>query len=134
MGIDYYAYVILGLPIDEDKLVTGHTETIKAFDHNYPEYMSYCPKTGKKLWENKYIVENEIDLDDISEDIESVQDDDKIYAAIFLEYMNLKRDSGSILLEIPNIEEAKQKMRQYLEPLGLWNEEDFGLYLVGIVG
>jgi len=134
MGIDYYAYVILGLPIDEDKLVTGHTETIKAFDHNYPEYMSYCPKTGKKLWEDKYIVENEIDLDDISEDIESVQDDDKIYAAIFLEYMNLKRDSGSILLEIPNIEEAKQKMRQYLEPLGLWNEEDFGLYLVGIVG
>lgn len=47
MGVDYYAYLVVGVEIPRELLY--HNVTKKAFEHNYPPSMKYCPETGKPL-------------------------------------------------------------------------------------
>lgn len=140
MSVDWGAYAIIGVCIDVEKLYKP-TEKIKNFDHDYTEDMIYDPKTGKPLWRD---YRDSIDVvsgewDDGGPDGEGDlyklgdyricgdEDDDVVICALVYSGDNGPNSHSYHSLYTP---EEFDKFKQYLQSVGLWNEEDFGLYCI----
>ena len=135
MGADYSSYSIIGLKVDPDKL---YTEAIrKTYNHNHPENMKFDPETGKKLWETRQepISQfNESEEEFSGYPVVFGTDRGEAFICIYCAsgtYSNGGSNSSFTKIDEDfNLIKEKKEMKNLLEPLGLWNEKDFGLWTV----
>jgi hypothetical protein len=155
MGADYIAKAIIGVPLpDEDDLPRAKTTTRKkAFDHKYEDdgETDFHPKDGRKLWlDEKEEVETDYpaivfdvgygdtDLEEgqkfikIPKEIEvaSGTDGDGSFIGAVLETGSSNGGDDVAFRTLADIGVVKIKIKNILEPLGLWDEKKFGLYAV----
>ena len=136
--MSYYSYAVIGIKVDRDKLYQK-SKIVKAFDHNHPETMNFCPDTGKPLWEK---VEEPV-LAGWDEDgdefgpytmITGTEGTPRIVGIVVAEAEVYPGHYNPVhkhkRVEIPNIDVEKQKMKEFLEPLGLWDADQFGLHSI----
>lgn len=155
MGADYTAYAILGVRLpDEDSLPKLKQSVRKrAFEHKFEDdgETEFHPKDGRKLWLDE-TVEIDTDVPVVKFDIEGYMGEDDIYegqkliqAPDGLEFAT-STDGENLCLGVvaptgnsnggeesgfeplPDINKVKMQIKELLEPIGLWVEEDFGLY------
>ena len=128
MGARFTAHSIIGVRFSKDLLYK--TVRRKAFEHDFPEDQNFCPETGKALWEDvKEPIPDYCDEGDSLGDYELVQnyDDDMLYCTL------LHTEDGDYgrcdVLSLPSdLKKQKELMKSYLETLGLWDENSFGMY------
>lgn len=140
MGADYTAGALIGIRVDPTKLYREKQE--KAFKHSYPLDWKVCPKTGRELWRT---VREPIDGavsryegEDASKigpyDVTYGTDHETAFICIVSTndtYSNAGNDCAMVSIPVGfNIVEEKEKLRETLEPLGLWDEKLFGLWTV----
>ena len=157
MGADFYARSIIGVKLPEtDDIPPAKIYVRKrAFDHDFEDdgEMEFHPKTGQKLWlEEKEEVEASYPslIIDVEEDyldskpkpgqnIISIPDGlstafgtDEIswFIGFVLETDSSNGGDREAFYHLPDIDALKNRLKNFLEPLGYWNEEDFGLYSV----
>ena len=157
MGADYTAITVIGvcLPHAEDLPKAKVMARKRAFDHDYDESYEFHPKSGDKLWldeqeeveadypaiildQEGYIEEDEIkegqrvvDLTDI-EGLDCTCSTDN-YRSFFGYVLETGSSNGgqSVCFEaLPDIQKIKTQIKEKLEPLGLWDEEEFGVYSI----
>ncbi len=128
MGVSYNATAVLGIKIDRYRL--HEKRTVKAYDHNYPESMKFDPQTGNKLW-----VQQESLISAINHYDES---DDYMLGPFKVIFISESEDCYVVLSSVstdrrPKKTEAnfnREELQQVLEPLGLWDEKQFGLWAI----
>tara|TARA_Y100000034_G_scaffold37672_2_gene46322 strand:- start:2476 stop:2889 length:414 start_codon:yes stop_codon:yes gene_type:complete len=132
MSAVWHSYAVIGILIDKDKLYK-EAKTVKAFAHNHPRTMKFCPDTGKELWKE---VREPIPEWDESETLgsfkvhTSTDSHDHVVGIIAADEAEM-RGSGVDFTKLPdNLADEKYKLKELLEPLGLWDESKFGLYSI----
>lgn len=121
-----HAHAIIGIKVDKNRLYQ-EPRRVKAFDHNYDEETFFCPKTGRRLWRSAPVAipewhETYEKLGEYKVYLDYQREDDPIVSI-------LKLDEDNEFSEFPaNLEERKQELKDFLEPLGMWDESKFGLY------
>lgn len=141
MGADYYADVLLGVRIPKEKVYTR--ERVKAFEHDYPSDWKVCPKTGKALWREEGVsklgalkTRGEIDVISPNE----YGDNDYAYVTRHpITSVHVGFDAGRALLS----EYRALSIGAFIEedvawfaanlPDELWDEDEFGIWLVSYV-
>ncbi len=134
MGADFSAYTIIGISIDKERLFEP-SKIVRAYDHNYFETDGeYCPRTGKKLWK---IVQDSIPEWDGDEELgeykvhRSTNGYDYIIGVVAADDTYSNGGNSVDFTRLPdNLAELKQDLKNYLEPLGMWDETNFGLYSI----
>ena len=150
MGVDYYAYAIMGVRLHDIPPKTIKMKK-KAFDHDYPRDYKVDPKTGKDLWLDE---EEEVPTGTAAYEFDSDRHEENPLGPlpIFHEFQvaystddkdqfigvitNLISSNGDTDWEfktfpdIAGIAEIREKLKNLLEPFGLWHEDEFGLYSV----
>lgn len=125
----YSGFAAIGIEIDCGKLI-GSVELVRAFPHEYPEDIKFCPNTGRKLWLQRETNIKEYDshkntlcglpLRGTTEDGRTV---------VCIATVEADATEGEFgFTKIPDLAVAKNQLREKLEPLGLWDEGSFGLY------
>ena len=143
MGADYRAYAVIGCEIDLD-VIPRITKIVKAFNHNHPENVKFDPDTGNKLWK-----------EDSYQEFAFGPDDDRTYdertKMINIGDFSIFRgtDGKPIVLgigcgdstysnggddheviDLPDINGLKNKLKAILEPVEMWDEDCFGLHAI----
>ena len=139
MGYDASSYAVVGIVIPANKLVS--TEKVKAFNHDYPETISFCPKTGKKLWYDNFVFINGEDycehklenLDVIISNSGSEPNESDVF--YFVGKTKEACEPGDTISKasfcsVTEIAKAKEETREVLSKFGLWDESKFGVYPV----
>jgi len=144
MGADYSSYAVVGVEIDQSKLFT--TEKVRGCkcdmgDVN-PETTKFCPLCGKEVWK-----EEETPIPAYNEDADSgpfyrclgpymlvfTTDYRRCFAGVILcgPADGDRGDEDALMAELPyDLKSIRDEMRRQLEPLGLWQEDKFGLWAV----
>lgn len=157
MGVDYYANAIIGIKLpDTDDIPPAKIYVRKkAFDHDFEDdgEMEFHPRTGQKLWlEEKEEVEADypsliIDIEDeylgsnpkpgqkiisLPYGLSTAYDTDQRsrFIGFVVETGSSNGSDEEVFNHLPDIDALKNRLKNFLEPLGYWNEEDFGLYSV----
>jgi len=125
MSVNYYSYAVIGCQIPKEKLYQEKTIRI---EHHHPVHPvdKYCSICGKELEET--IVE-EICIEDKIDELEVVYSTDQ--EEIFIGFSIGAKDGFEFkFMDISNTLTMKEDVKKELEPLGLWDEEKFGLYVI----
>jgi hypothetical protein len=136
MGVDYSAVALIGVRVDLDNLMPK--KKVKAFPHDYPEETMFCPKTGRKLWDVERVP---VDGYDEGKDLfhgfrvhaGTNWSDGTHEMFIAFESVRVKDDDGTAIRHLTGvncISEMSKCMQSVLEPLGMWDENEFGLWVV----
>jgi hypothetical protein len=134
MGADYHAYAAIGVLVDRTDLY--QTKMVKVGNHDFDQKTLYHPQTGKQLWEP----------------IPGFSDRTLMFASRFpvimgtAAYTELYEQTIVICaiapvradetcdrmmaLDLENLPQAKNDLKEVLEPIGLWDEQKFGLHAV----
>ena len=139
MGVDYSSYAVIGIEIDETKIVK-ETFKRKAFKHNFPENIKFDPQTGKKLWEESELPavyfedgkmyakdEDAVNLHQYGFSIFTNTDDQRKVIGFGLcadDDADVRFDNA---IDMGLIE---ARLGELLEPFGLWDQSKFGLYAI----
>jgi hypothetical protein len=148
MGADYSAYAVVGCIIDRSN-IPMKKERVKTFKHDYPDNgeIKFDPKTGEALW--KTIEYPEFVFADQGDP--NPDDNDGKTKVIKLgklkiftgtdgkpevlgvgtgeeTYSNGGDDYDFTPLE--DVDSIKNRVKEILEPIGLWDEKKFGLYSI----
>jgi len=146
MGVHYEGYVVIGIAFRVSEIAKPRKD--KAFPHDYPETMAFCPQTGKKLWhENYYYVDGVhvsekflgIDYPKTYSCDDSLSNPETI--AFVGKALQSAGDWDSRNRKVPprffrpeEVEEIKKELKEKLAPYSLWHEERFGIYPVRYAG
>lgn len=129
MGTTYYAQTFIGIPIDGEKLFT--IKKVKAFKHDYPADWVCDPKDRRPLWKEvkKYLPHcngySKLGKYELTRTVGGVD----VYVAFKIHEINFSNCFKHIpTAEIEAMVQIKKEMKKYLEPKGMWKEEDFGIY------
>jgi len=135
MGYDAYSFAVVGLAITANKLYTK--KKVKAFEHNHPESMSFCPNTGKPLWGSVFVF-----LDGTEPEFEDFQEltvtlkssEESIADPTTICFVGHKkraaRDGPLCFWTMAEIEQIKIELKETLSRYNLWDESKFGVYPV----
>jgi len=132
MGYDPHAATVIGIKFKCSEIIKK--STVKAYPHDYPETMKFCPQTGKKLWDVEFSL---IDGTEPHEamlgglDVKFANPESRIDNPDEDIFVGIASEAGvndSKFLAGQNFEEYKKKVQEVLEPLGLWKESRFGIY------
>jgi len=152
MGITVAVDTVIGVRLSKDKIYK--TDKVKAFDHNYPDTMKFCPETGKKLWKMDSWVARFPGLERGDDRFASLKlvngpytykpneekslgydsDVETFYLGKSFETNGYQDDKRVSFISPEMIANIKDKVRANLEPLGLWDEKEFGIWTVLYVG
>ncbi len=131
MGVDYTSYAVIGVKIDPEKLYIE--ETKRGCNCEKTPTEKFCSDCGAKSF-----IESK-------EPIASYDEDENVLGYRILWGTNCEKaviaiswseddDYGqedNSFAQIPNnLEELKNKMKNALGPVGLWDEKNFGLWSV----
>lgn len=135
MSVDYYQYLIVGCKIDENKIKIPERIRNCDCDIQNIDTMKYCPECGRAAWRDDWkAIEgyNSTVYPETFLDMPLIYDTDGANCWIAIQKQDLKEDmSNAIKFEnIENIEALKKEIKSKLEPVGLWNEKDFGIWTI----
>jgi len=135
--MSYRAYAVIGIPVDTGKFYAS-ADKVKAFDHDYPLEMKFCPQTGKPLWE-----ENEQPIEGWKPDegtflgfeiYQGTEGNPEILAVLGSTdtegYGDHKPSSKLDDQDLENLKAMKEEIKAGLEPLGMWDESKWGLHAI----
>ena len=136
---DYYSYAVIGIEVEE-KDIKKELFKRKAFEHNYPESMKFCPDTGQKLWEESEMPavyfedgkmygrdEAPVDLNQYGLKIFTNTDDERRVIGFGIE---ASEDSDVYFTNAVDYGQIEATLGELLEPYGLWRQHAFGLYVM----
>jgi len=156
MGADYYAKVIIGIMLpDEDEIKKAVIKSRKrAFDHDFDDdgETEFHPKDGRKLWLDEleeteadypaYIFDvGEYGVEECEEGQALIRFPDGIdyaygtdsatgYVGFVLETGSSNGGQDEVFSKLPNVEHLKEVLKSILEPIGFWDDDNFGLHVV----
>lgn len=150
MGADFHATVIVGVKVPSVELY--EQKRVKAFAHNHPEDWEVDPKSGKKLWteEETFLLEGVV-VDDydwredrkakknakaaiVHEDGGDGDRGDHAFIGRHLVNMHIGEGDEQVkALKGVDMLAEKKFLEELLTPHRLWNEREFGIWLVGDV-
>lgn len=137
MGVSYYSQAVIGCKISEEKLYQKPLLE-KRFNHNYGQDIKFCPKTGRELWREVLNPISQYNEDDRLGEYKLCRsnDTDLVVSLVGTKCVNACYDPGITMhkIDFVDLENKKQKLKSFLESLGLWNEDNFGLFNVVEVG
>jgi hypothetical protein len=138
MGADYKSYAVIGIKI-ENKLIPRKKHKMKAFTHDFPENWVADPTTGRKLWQEYDEPEFSFDAYERA----SIKPKLPTGVAVFYETNNGGEEPAFVLgygitgvdfytgcKVLPDVDKLKADLKELLTPLGLWDEQKFGLYSI----
>ncbi len=135
MSTEYHTVLVVGVEIDKSKvfkktLVRGCRHSIDSLTPGH-----FCARCGNKIWINgieiipEYEDEHEITLAGIP----VFSDDDNLmvvgHRSITIGFYTDQGTSGMMPQGADN-DQYKEKLRQKLEPLGLWDKDKFGTWII----
>lgn len=156
MGADYSAHAIIGVELPDPESLPNLKIKVrkKAFKHSFEDdgETEFDPKTGKPLWLDEVMdVDSDdpavvYDLYDDGDDIELVDgqkvlkapkgmdfnvgtDEDSIFIGVVVSTGSSNGGEETEFLPMPDVDKIRSDLRGCLEPLGLWDESKFGLYV-----
>ncbi len=148
VGADYYAKVIVGVRVPSKK---HHQEKrVKAFAHNHPEDWSVDPKSGKQLWTtDEVFLLDGVALDDdydwrkgdrkgrkavVTYDQRGDGRGENAFIGRHFEQIHIgEGDDKPASISGVDMLAEKKFLEDLLTPHGLWNEKNFGIWLIGTV-
>lgn len=133
MSVNYSAKAVIGVRINPDKLYAK--KKFKAFDHNFSELQNFCSQTGRRLW-----IEKEFPIDGYDAIRNKLFGFPVVYgtdgseaficvAAATDTHSNGGNNSFMTSIDI-NLEWQKQKLKNVLLHLEMWDDAEFGLWAV----
>ncbi len=125
MGYDATAQTIIGVKINEKHLYEN--KPVRCCQH--PEKDSkFCSECGKPMWKDCQVRKDFYDDDNVVSEVFNLVE---LQHADWC-FIGLVAESGSqgapVKQTITDIEFVKQELKEVLEPLGLWEEESFGIW------
>lgn len=135
MSVDYYQHLIIGCKIDINKIKIPERVRNCDCDIQNIDTIKYCPECGRAAWVDSWkAIEgyDETDYPATFLNMPLVYDTDEANCWVAIQKQDLKDDiSSSIKFKnIEDIEALKKEIKSKLEPIGLWNEEDFGIWAI----
>lgn len=154
MGADYRAYTVVGvsLPaVDELPRLTAKRRK-KAFEHDYPDdgETEFDPKTGKPLWLDEteeytvrgtpaVVYEDEYGETEVEEGQILLKapegmrfhygtDGEPVFLGVVSRTGNSNGGDDTAFLAPQDMNSLRFALRGALKPIGLWEEDDFGIY------
>ncbi len=153
MGVDFTPYAIIGVKLTAEEMYKKEHKSVGTNEHCKctPKTQSrdvYCSECGAQLYKKEYVYTiyfpnlSEEKLWDIAYDgwrgLDVVRDNYMTEGEnYFFGYAVEGEDihyGGEEFKEIPHIDALKEKLKNELQPIGLWHEERFGLYCVMNIG
>ena len=152
MGADYYSRVALGVRLHDkaisdciDKYNKDNTTMKRGCSHSVPENDKFCSECGRPNWVEDvpdlsvYEVMDDIFKGSLGEEFGyRYTTDQEEYVVVVERFCSSQLDLnyGPTLncISIPSDEEVKiikAKLMELLEPLGLWDENQFGIWNIG---
>ena len=132
MSFSVYIYLVRGVKLQEQDLcVEGKPQCL----HKIPEAANFCPVCGKTVarqWEERpeyKDMDGEPTLCGFNV-VRGGTDYNDIYVGEIVAELGHYDEANAILLTIPEPLDVVQRLRNALEPLGLWNLDAFGVWLV----
>jgi hypothetical protein len=134
MSVDYYSYVLVGVEVDPNKLwIPSRTRNCSCVVP-YMDSFNYCPNCGKEVFRKDTIKKPELKetLNDAFPFGEEIVGCPVIYSTnrerAFIAYQVQEVKNGAIGIGEMDFQLCKKYMKDKLEPLGLWNENHFGIW------
>lgn len=149
MSCSSYGYVIIGCKIDEkklnlaiEKIRDNSKKETTGCSHDVPEQNKFCPECGapKKIITMNGLLSVREFLDNINGlFVVASTDEEDFFGTIDRKYIVRTGDinesgGGYRELKIPSVLEVNDissKLEQILSPYGLWDENNFKIWLVG---
>ena len=142
MSTDSHDSIVISVLIDSKDIENFlSTKTKKrGCEHPTPiETIKFCPECGKIAW----VESHTIFFDDVIRELglSSAQTENQDFvvsaSAYVSEILNLSYGQNIVQMSIPpedDIVKLKELLRSKLEPIGLWKESNFDIWLVGYTG
>lgn len=134
MGADWSAISVIGCRVSTDKLYV--TTTKKTCEHPFNKSFAFCPVCGKPATTaseepQSFFDEGKEKIQDFDVLFIDNGDDPPTYAVIGALIATNGDYEEPLLTPLPNdVGETKERLRQALEPLGLWDTDQFGLWTI----
>lgn len=133
MGVSYYVYQIVGCRILESKLMRPQTvRKCKCAVEGTPKF---CPSCGKEFLVKDLVPmpgyephEKLCGLQVVAGN--DVYKDRRIYVGLNMKSGGGYHNEDEIRCDITNLPALKEQVKAVLEPLGLWDEAQFGVWSV----
>lgn len=121
------SFVIIGLMVDNDKLYTTKKERQCNCEVKNIENMMYCFKCGKPAMKKvKVPIPAMVDYEIGGFSVHSIND---CHIISIPDTYKTNDDYSMNMVKISESwDEVKENMKSVLEPLGLWNDNDFGVW------
>lgn len=138
MGVDFTAYAAIGVLIRRgDALVATKT---RVCHHGDAPGASYCPVCGKPMWTTEQRLRPRLAaLSDSYRPpqgamvlLPTAQERSDFVVTARLARADA-RDDGCARVEVGDVALERERLRGFLEPLGLWDESKFGMWAVAYV-
>ncbi len=134
MATEISTYYVIGCEVDPSKISTKSMVRNCECSYDVKENMSFCPKCGRKAWlpdGSKYI-----DGYDISNDtfcgfrVLYTNDKKNTEKCWIADEVNRIEGDTKIFSSALDLSFCKEKLKKVLEPVGLWDEAKFGIWIV----
>ena len=125
MSVSYYSYAVIGCEVEIEKATVtkryNHIPSHKVLPEDF-----FCRECGEMVKEE---VKVNVELEDKLGVLELVWSTDQEKA--FISYFIKVDDNMQFrFMDISNTLQMKEDIEKVLEPLEMWDEEKFGLYVV----
>ena len=128
MGWDATAYTVVGVRMSAEKLLAGMVAKERCCDH--PEMdTKFCPECGRYMW----VAVAPEEVDDVA-GLPVVFDDCSregfAFVGVCSDGVDARGTSTVNMVPMPleSLVGAKDKVKAALEPIGLWDESQFGVW------
>lgn len=145
MSTTFRAEAIIGVAIPREKIFQKKPH--RNCEHKIPNGAKFCPTCGKEA--TRLVDESIINIPDLKYGYDNYeymcdwgyllsrmglsmtenQDDELYFIGIATEARSYDEDLTQ-MVTIPDSGDLKQQLKDYLEPIGLWDESKFGLWSV----
>lgn len=138
MGASYHSHALIGLRVPRHIYVAKafDRKDVKTFPHDFAPAIKFHPQNGQRLWKEELTPFE--DVEKVLSNFTIVTDgeiDRHVYICVCYAGNEINDNGGPYdsltqLAQSFSISEWKKRMQNELEPLGLWNEKEFGLWAV----
>lgn len=147
MGVTWRAYAVIGSKIDKSKVF--HEDDVRCCEHALPDKNTkFCPECGAKAWERDWVSLPEFDDGEFlcgdhycqaqlaglpvvyPGPACSLPDGTPISILVAVAFAQVDEEGEMSQIKGTDLRAAKEKVKAALEPIGLWDEEAFGVWVM----
>ncbi len=135
MGVDWTAHAVIGCRLERGAVY--HKVRYRGCEHYEEPGAVFCPVCGKKMWEERLEMRPEFDAVDERKApglllVRATDEKHFVLAAVSAMSNGSRQanDPGFASLDATSVEQMRHACREFLRPLGLWDESRFGLWAV----